>query len=53
MGSMAMDLLMKFCEQAKGITVDTFIAKQEDLVNRFESGSFGYRGLQGQLWWQD
>ena len=39
----------KCCGQAKGITVDTFIAKQEDLVNRFESGSFGYRGLQGQL----
>jgi len=34
-------------KQAKGITVDTFIAQQEDLVNRFESGSFGYRGLQG------
>ena len=34
-------------EQARGITVDTFIAQQEDLVNRFESGSFGYRGLQG------
>ena len=44
---------MIFYEQAKGITVDTFIAKQEDLVNRFESGSFGYRGLQGELWGRD
>jgi len=33
--------------KAKGITVNSFIAKQEDQLNRFESGYFGYRGLQG------
>ena len=34
--------------QAKGVTVNSFIAKQEDLLTRFESGYFGYRGLQGE-----
>ena len=49
LGSMLIGLMMKCYEQAKGITVDTFIAKQEDLVNSFESCSFGYRGLQGKF----
>eukprot|EP00090_Calanus_glacialis_P041297 TRINITY_DN7270_c0_g1_i2.p1 TRINITY_DN7270_c0_g1~~TRINITY_DN7270_c0_g1_i2.p1 ORF type:complete len:377 (-),score=100.73 TRINITY_DN7270_c0_g1_i2:249-1379(-) len=38
---------LKHKSKAKGITVENFISNQVDLVTRLESGSYGYRGLQG------
>jgi len=35
--------------KAKGMSVDLFKRQQDELVGRFESGFFGYRGLQGSL----
>jgi len=35
--------------KAKGMSVDLFKKQQDELVGRFESGFFGYRGLQGSL----
>jgi len=43
---------VRFLQQpskAKGISVDLFKKQQDELVGRFESGFFGYRGLQGSL----
>lgn len=33
--------------RAKGVTISGFVKKEEDLMNRFECGFFGYRGLSG------
>ena len=33
--------------KAKGISVEAFKKQQDELIERFESGFFGYRGLQG------
>jgi len=33
--------------KAKGVTITNFVKKEEDLMNRFECGFFGYRGLSG------
>lgn len=43
---------VRFLQQpskAKGMSVDLFKKQQDELVGRFESGFFGYRGLQGSL----
>jgi hypothetical protein len=37
-----------FFLQAKGISVEDFLRKQEELTERFDSGSNGYRGLNGE-----
>ena len=33
--------------QAKGISVEDFLKKQEELTEKFDSGYNGYRGLNG------
>eukprot|EP00092_Neocalanus_flemingeri_P009613 GFUD01010347.1.p1 GENE.GFUD01010347.1~~GFUD01010347.1.p1 ORF type:complete len:492 (+),score=156.69 GFUD01010347.1:51-1526(+) len=40
---------LKHPSQAKGISVEAFKKNQDELIERFESGFFGYRGLQGNL----
>ena len=35
--------------QAKGISVASFLKSQEELVEKFDSGFSGYRGLSGKL----
>ena len=38
-----------FSIQAKGISVASFLKSQEELVEKFDSGFSGYRGLSGKL----
>jgi hypothetical protein len=35
--------------QAKGISVEEFLKKQEELTEKFDSGFNGYRGLNGKF----
>ena len=34
--------------QARGISVEEFLRKQEEIIERFDSGFDGYRGLNGE-----
>ena len=34
---------------AKGVSIENFKKQQEEMFGRYESGFFGYRGLQGTL----
>ena len=34
--------------QAKGISVENFLRSQADLMEKFDSGFSGYRGLSGE-----
>ena len=34
---------------AKGVSIENFKRQQEEMFGRYESGFFGYRGLQGTL----
>ena len=43
------DILCIFSIQAKGISVASFLKSQEELVEKFDSGFSGYRGLSGKL----
>ena len=38
-----------FFIQAKGISVASFLKSQEELVEKFDSGFSGYRGLSGKF----
>jgi len=40
---------LKQPSQAKGVSVEGYKKQQDELIGRFESGFFGYRGLQGNL----
>ena len=33
---------------AKGVSIENFKRQQEEMFGRYESGFFGYRGLQGE-----
>ena len=35
--------------QAKGVSVESFLETQTEMVNRFESGFSGFRGLSGNI----
>lgn len=37
--------------QAKGISVESFLRTQAELMEKFDSGFSGYRGLSGKLVW--
>ena len=37
--------------QAKGISVESFLRTQAELMEKFDSGFSGYRGLSGELVW--
>lgn len=46
------------CQQVKGVAIDDFLRYQQDLIETFESGYSGYRGLTGEYglnvfgtWW--
>ena len=34
--------------QARGVSVEEFLRKQEEIIERFDSGFDGYRGLNGE-----
>ena len=39
--------LIKFTFKAKGVSIENFKKNQEEIFGRYDSGFFGYRGLQG------
>ena len=36
--------------KAKGVSIENFKKNQEELFGRYDSGFFGYRGLQGDIY---
>ena len=36
--------------EAKGVSIENFKKNQEEIFGRYDSGFFGYRGLQGDIY---
>ena len=36
--------------KAKGVSIENFKKNQEEIFGRYDSGFFGYRGLQGDIY---
>ena len=45
-------LKLKNIFKAKGVSIENFKKNQEEIFGRYDSGFFGYRGLQGNIYKQ-
>ena len=43
-------LKLKNIFKAKGVSIENFKKNQEEIFGRYDSGFFGYRGLQGNIY---
>ena len=42
-------VVSKIIQKAKGVSIENFKKNQEEIFGRYDSGFFGYRGLQGNI----